>query len=165
MSDTIYNVEDIKNRINEGIDFYTARINAWESVERAHKKNGGDFADLSRNFTGAKFVREYSETYLYVYFRTKSEGYTYDFITLGDSPYSKRPALDTADAIEKAITELITKYKERLACDIRQAEIAEEVATPFINAVNSALATVKEKAGDDTTLYYACRDYMKSIYW
>ena len=165
MSDTIYNVEDIKNRINEGIDFYTARINAWESVERVHKKDGGDFANLSRNFTGVRFVREYSETYLYVYFRTKSEGYTYDFITLGDSPYSKRPALDTADAIEKAISELIAKYKDLLARDVKQAEIAEEVATTFIDAVNSALATVKEKAGDNTTLYYACRDYMKSIYW
>ncbi len=159
---TVYSLDDIKARIEDAIDFYKARIDAWEKVTRVHKKDGKDYAILSHNFTNCKFNSDFGwDRKITVYFKTASEGYTDDYINLPDAD---EDAL-TPDEIERKINDLIEDYKQWLENEEHDLGICEEVGTEFITTVYTALKKVEVASADNrSTLYYACRDYMEHLY-
>lgn len=172
--DKIYNVEDIKNRIKDSIDYYDSRIKLWIQVERVHKKDGSDFAALKRNFTNCIFKSDYGWDHNLTVFGHDSKGhYIDDYINIGEqytwSGELNENWLGTADKIENAIKERIKHYTDLKERAEHELAICDDVATEFTETVKAALDKVHDicKQNDkygDTTLYYACRDYMQSLY-
>lgn len=154
--DRVYSVEDIKVRIYNSIDYYEKCIEAWEKVIRLHKKDGKDYAVFTRNFSNITFTNEYGFTKGKVYFHAKEVGYTADWIEYDDKT--------TPDEYERKIRERLSKYYKYVASEQEQLEMCDEVASEFIDTVNKAFNKVKEKTGGDSTIKFACEDYMKGLY-
>ena len=154
----IYNVDDAKERLTRRLDYYTARIEAWEKVARVSKKDGGDFAIISKNFTNCTFKTEYSSNYVVVHFKSKFEGYTSDEINISGNAYGVE-ACDTADKIEKRIADKIEIYKGYIKATQKGLEtIGEqmEAIKPELDALKQAIAKANE-----TDCKYILGSYIK----
>ena len=95
----IYNKEDAKKRMQRSVNFYQIRIEAWENVERVTKKDGSDFAILSKNFKNCEFLTEYGSNKIRVHFHTNENGYEHDDIYLDGDGYG-RQAATTPEAVQ-----------------------------------------------------------------
>lgn len=109
--DRIYNIEDAKKKITEDIKYYDYLIKAWEKVKRVRTKSGGDFKNLSKNFEGAEVIWQFSCKYLIMPYTDERGSHTTDKIYLSKNVYTHTEELTTADELENAIKEHITKYK------------------------------------------------------
>ena len=159
----IYTIEDAKARMQESVNFYKYRIEAWEKVQRLHKKNGEDFAILSKNFENCRFYKEWSHDVLAVYFRcpmpnggTKCES---DTIWLDGNEYAGREPADTADKVEERIAQTVKQYRENLEKDERG--LAEIVHT--LEALAPILQTIHEvvEKGKENGTNYVIREYLE----
>lgn len=155
----IANVTEAQRRLEERLNYYTARIEAWEKVERIHKKDGEDFAILSKNFTNCKLIEKYHNQELTVYFRTDKEGYTTDYINLGGNVYTHEEPADTADKIEKRIADKIAIYNGYIETTKRGLETIDEQ----IKAISPELETLKKAIAeaDKTDCKYILMSYIK----
>lgn len=92
--DKIYNYEDIKNRLQESIEYYDTLVKLWESVEYPTKKDGTPFKVLSKNFENAYIgkyypVEDWSNPYLTVYGRDDRGNFQEDHMSLVADKYNK----------------------------------------------------------------------------
>ena len=101
--------EQKRRELENDIRSYKGAIEAWQKVERVHKKDGGDFARFERNFTNCHLDIMYSCKYLKVYYQ--SYRYESDDIYLWD--YRKEQEL-TVDETEQKIKERIENYKRNV---------------------------------------------------
>ena len=58
--ENIRTISDAKERIQESVNYYADRIAAFSKVRRVHKKDGGDFANIQRNFEGCRLYFEFN---------------------------------------------------------------------------------------------------------
>jgi prefoldin subunit 5 len=154
----IRNVEDARERLTKRLDYYTSRLEAWEKVARVCKKDGKDFAILSKNFENCTFKTEYNSNYVVVYLHTNSEGYTRDEINISGNAYGVE-ACDTADKIEKRIAERIALYKGYINSTKKGLEtIGEqmEAIAPELETLKNAIAKAQE-----TDCNYILGSYIK----
>lgn len=155
----IYTVQEAVQKMQKSVDFYRVRLEAWEKVKRVYKKGGGDFANLARNFEGAKFEPWLGDQVIKVYFRDECGRYESDYINLKGNAYKNEPDADTADAVADKIAEQIANYKRWLEID---AKGAEQIAGQ-IEEMAEALETLKNiiEKGRKTNTHYTLRDYIK----
>ena len=46
-------------KLEKNIKNYEARLNAWQNVKRVYKKDGTDYKNISQNFEGCKFLKDF----------------------------------------------------------------------------------------------------------
>lgn len=162
---------------------YEAKITAWEGVERLTKKDGSDFAILSKNYSGASVtpvsysIREdlnlsvsgyYNGIYisddieLYPCVKNYKKPVSEDRIIRRSflEPYFKMNIEESFEAIQERI-ELYRGYIEELEKNIADAE---KVFIDFTSAIDGALSELKTAAGNNSTLYFEVRHYMERAY-
>lgn len=178
--------EDIRKRLEAGIDYYNARIEAWGKVKRATKKDGTDFAAYGKNFEGAETGKYYGiesamHPYLTVAFRNGNK-YETDhmrvYLDERDSDYQKNPEREaytgetwtydterlTPDEAMQAIQNHIAKYtawKEKDENELKNLDECFEEVESHVQAIRDMLKRAK---GEElsSTLVYALEDYVKS---
>lgn len=178
-------LEGIKRELKRQIDTTEALISAWENVERVHRKNGEDFQSFGRNFVGCEYGPERTawyadDTEISVSDFSEFSGYVrdsiarkalvkYSYIKPSPDRIMKHPGMESyfllsVDEMETAIAQRVASLKERL-CSLRsQFILADKAYNQFTEAVDNALRDLKGLAGERTSLYYACRDYLTGVY-
>lgn len=171
-------IKEIKEELNKEIKTNECKIKAWRSVKRLHKKDGSNFAIRSKNFSGCS-VDSKSTAWpkLTIYYHDPSRGYNSEVICLyvfDDDKKSGRPLIKlngyrpyyelTIDEIFERITEKIKDLEQQNEELKKQLVLTETVFIEFVTAIDNALAELKEKVGDKSSLYYACREYAESCY-
>lgn len=157
----IYNKEDAKKRMQRSVNFYQIRIEAWENVERVTKKDGSDFAILSKNFKNCEFLTEYGSNKIRVHFHTNENGYEHDDIYLDGDGYG-RQAATTPEAVQDRITKILENYKTWLAKDQKGLETIEQQ----IDDITPELETLKtflKAAENETNTHYTLKSYIKNF--
>lgn len=155
----------------------------WERVKRATKKNGGEFANLAKNFIGASVIQpSYSlrddrrlqvSGNVPVWTTDEIEivplvKYFKDFDVpedrIIDEPMLENYFVLTVDEI----FDRIEKRKEQIRQEIKdyekQISMARNVYNTFTEKIDSALRELSEECGANSSLYYLCREYMKTAY-
>lgn len=174
--------EEIKSKLSKYIAENEEKIKLWEQVQRVHKKDGTDFANFGKNFTGCKVQEKSysSEKEIVVSSWTPAAGYRHDEIDIRQIVrYSKitpapeqvqkvqylEPFFDvTPDQAEALIADRIETLKQHNAEYKQQLAITDKVYSRFVFQINNALQELKDQAGDRSTLYYEARDYMQRAY-
>lgn len=154
----IFTIEDAKKALEKRLSYYTARVEAWEKVERVRKKDGGDFATLSKNFTNCKFITKYGTDEIDVYFYSPFEGHNWDWLTISGNAYGTEPA-DTADKIAERIAERIALYNGYIETTKQGLEtIGEqlEAIAPELEALKKAI-----KEAEKTDCKFVMQGYIK----
>ena len=70
----------------------------------------------------------------------------------------------TIEEILQEIENTIKRYEEYINDLNRQIENAGRIFEEFSTAIDSALTTLKTDAGKNSSLYFACREYMTRAY-
>ena len=156
----IYELQDAKNKLQNSVDYYAVRIAAWQSVKRLTKKDGGNFAILSKNFDGARFVSCYGSPYLRVSFKDERGAYNYDDICLNENVYLHFPAADDPDKVAARIDYTISKYQENREKALKGLETIDgqiKSITPLLDSLKTAI-----KAAEAVGNNYILRDYIKT---
>ena len=158
MANYIYTIEDAKKKINADTIELKEMLSAWETVTRVTKKDGGDFANVERNFqTSGKETRitfEYSAflSKVIIHYHSKINGYTYAtvYIDRGD----KAGEIDYKIDLEKR------KLADRIAeheSGYKAAEKRLKKAEKHLDALRDILLEAKKDGSN-----YTLRDYMEN---
>lgn len=148
-------IDDAKKKIEKYIAEYNGMIKLWQGVKRERKKDGGDFALLTKSFPAARIVRE-------VYGTTKVNvhGFTAGFGTwVEDTAYIYGDDVN-ADAIEKAIAErieLLRGYVEKYEKGLSAIDAACYALSAHVDAINAILTAARE-----TETQFILRDIVKN---
>lgn len=176
--------EDIKKTLGKYIRENEKKIELWENVQRVHKKDGTDFANFGKNFTGCRVQQKsyssYDDKEIIVSDWTPVFGCVQDGIGCRQLvKYSTiKPAEDriqkiaylepffyiTPDEAEILIKERIEELYTLNAHYINQLDQVDEIFTRFKYAIDNALQDLKDRAGKNSVLYYEAREYMKAAY-
>ena len=185
----IRNFEDVKNKLQESINYYDCRIKAWESVTFPTKKDGTPFKVFSKNFAGADIGKYYpvedaAHPYLTVYAEEKQLNgntvYISDHLQIYMDQYNDRlpqpnPEREvvfthygsereilTIDEIKTEIQALISRHEYKK----KQAEYQLSIAGDVFEQINIALDGVRtvfrENNLNMTTLGFALENYIKN---
>lgn len=184
----IRNFEDVKNRLQESINYYDCRIKAWEAVTFPTKKDGTPFKVFSKNFDGADIGKYYpvedaAHPYLTVYAEEKQIGgntrYISDHLQIYMDRYNDRlPQHNpertiiswcgipieqlTLDEIKTEIQALISRYKGYKKRAEYQLSIAGDVFEQVNNALDGVRTVFRENNLRSTTLGYALENYIEN---
>lgn len=181
---TIYCKSDIARTLESYISEYESKIQLWKKVKRVYKKDGSNFKVLSKNFENAKIQNKtyssYEDPEMIVSDWTQSAGYISDSIDLRELvkysslkpdedriikvPYLEPYFFLTVDEIEKKIAATIKLYETHIEEYKKQLAICDKTYDQFKSAIDNALSDLRKSAGNNTSLYYMCRDYMKRAY-
>ena len=183
-------LNDIKKEFEKCIEKHEAQRDAWKNVKRVTKKDGGDFATLSKNFENAKIestgysLRE--EKRIKVYTRTKKGDYVDDYFTI--SPLVKNVDFEVApervikqsmlcdyfhmnpDEIEKEIEKRVALHEEIIKdyeSNIERLEKYYILIMARMSEIHEILKeiTPKATAGANLSLRYAMEDIIKNYYF
>ena len=153
----INTIEDATKAMQAKVEYYKIRLEVWNTVKRARKKDGGDFANIERNFTTEKPIRvsifrQYGLYKAVIYFYSRNEGYTDDTVYLPEN------------AGVNEIESEIEKHKEKLRDWMTKAEKGREEiagkieqATPHIIALRAIIAAAKNSES-----HFEIEDYIKN---
>ena len=175
---------DIKADLKQYANETEKKISLWKEVKRVYKKDGSDFQSFGRNFTGCKVEQKdwgnADDMELVVSDWTPSGGYVKDSISIKvlEDDLKETPAPDrvvkyphlrayvllTPSEMETAISGHIEVLEKRLASYREQFLLADRAYQQFREAIDNALKDLKGIAGEGTSLYYDCREYMKTAY-
>lgn len=150
----IRSIQEAKAKAQRSVDYYNARVEAWERVKRLYTKGGQPFKVLSKNFENLTFREEYGSKKATVFFYTKTSGYEHDDIYLTDIEEL------TPDAVSERIAKVIDNYKEWREKDEKGlAEIESQLA-----AIEKPLEALKAAitAGKETNTNYIIQSYIKN---
>jgi hypothetical protein len=158
--DKIYNIEQAKEKMKKSAKYYEVRIKAWENVKRLYKKDGGEFAILGKNFSGAKITTKpwnADDKIIEVCFRDENGSWTTDYIGLYATQYNDEA--DTPEKVQNRINDLIEKYKSWYEKDKKGAEQIEKqikAIIPLLDKINKTLDTAKQ----ETNTHYTIQGYI-----
>ena len=189
-----YNYDGIKTMLEKELSKEKTLLAAWEKVSFPTKKDGTPFANMSKNFDGAKYQTErYAnnqwECQLAVYAWDEMNGYIDDYFRCSEmvselnekkkaktenylpkvACYSQMYMYDIED-IKEAVTARIERHKKRIVSLEHQIAISQEVFTAFKTAYGDAVKALENACGNDETygtgndLYYAVLDTVKERY-
>ena len=176
------NAQEVKKDLEKSLREHEAKAEWWKKVERVTKKDGSNFKIFSKNFSNCRIYANYMQrNVIAVGGWVDGSGYVDDEMDLWEyvdntelnpdehtiikeAVWSRAYFYLTVDEVFQKIATQIEMH-ERYAKEYReQIEKADEVFNEFAEAINIALDKLKEKAGDNTSLYYRCREYMKTAY-
>lgn len=186
------NVDGIKTEINKEIELNKSLLEAWEKVTFSTKKDGKPFANMAKNFEGAKYQpNQYSLQSAWCYelkitVCTRLSGYQTDVINCyeylkylkGENKKSKTENVcpkermleqiykyDLED-IKQAIEERKKSLAEKIDSLNRQLANVEKVYNNFAEAYKKAIKQLEEDTNSrqDTALYYNVFDTITKRY-
>lgn len=176
-----YNLNGIIGNIEKEIDREESILTAWEKVTFPTKKDGKPFAQMGKNISGARYnLESYAmqpgEYELSITAWSKMQGYVSDTIKahnlvkylksdamaaktenyMPKQPYLEQVYKYDLDDIKTAVSDRITRGRERVTALKRQKEIAETAYNKFLHAYQTALKNLVTDAGkaEESTLYY-----------
>lgn len=163
-----YNLDGIKTELKKEISRNETILEAWENVTFPTKKDGTLFANMSKNFNGAKYqVYEFSmqpgEYELKVYEWDKLNGYIYDTIScyelvkhlkdenkiektqnyMEEQPYLEQVYRYDMEDIKKAVNDHIEYLKARIKSLNNQLFIVDSCYNEFKQAYGKALENLR----------------------
>lgn len=149
--------DDVKKELQNRIRHSENVLAAWRNVKRERKKDGGNFANVNKNFSGCDLFWDFSAYKLRARIPYSREYGSEDVIYLQDAERTT----PTPDGIEAAIKNYITKQDEILTNE--RAALAEFDAIadriePAILDLRGAICDEKKKNGG--ALEYLLRDYI-----
>lgn len=184
-------VQSVKDYLEKCMREHEAKAKLWKKVTRLKKKDGSDFKTLSKNFGNAKIYANYMQRNVigvngwvnnkYVEDKWLNDKYIEDEMdiweyadetklnleehtVIKEAAWSRAYIYLTADEIWEKIEKQIKFHEQKVNEYREQLAKADKVFTEFAEAIDAALIKLKEKAGDHTSLYYQCREYMKTTY-
>lgn len=101
-------LEKTRRKYQDSIERNNLAIEALKKVERVHRKDGGDFKRIEKNFTNAYL--DGNGKWLNVCFRTLTHGIDTESISVIDWCNNNEPL--TADEVEQGISKRITKLEQ-----------------------------------------------------
>lgn len=136
----IYNVEDVKKKINDGLHDSIERREAWEKVEVMKTKSGKEFAQLGRALKNAKIGTSYSadDIKIEVYYRSAACGYSSDWVHIKSD--------DEPQALRDKIAEVINAYKENEESYRAQLAEVDELTSEYLKKIKEATEILKSAA-------------------
>lgn len=146
MMEMIRNSKEVVERIERSVAYYDCRVKAWQNVKRVYKKDGSDFANFNKNFTGGKVEDHYGSSKFYIHFRDEDGRYMEDWIDAKETPAEQMEAID----------DQIRKYSEWKEAAEEELPHAAEIAEFTLNK----LREIKEELNkigyrESGSLYYA----------
>ena len=186
-------LDDLKADLNSYISIEKATVEAWKNVKLNKKKDGSDFAQISKSFTGAKVGRYYPvETWFSPYITvdyeyTNSKGqksygsdhmeiYTEEFADYREkrqSPYSSTHFhyILTPDEIMEAIQKRISMFDNAAAQHQKELEKSEELYNKYMPQFSSLVSEMKAEANSlksesnrfNSSLYYELKECAEYI--
>lgn len=148
-------IDNAKFTVEKYIAEYKGMIKLWQGVKRERKKDGGDFALLTKSFPAARIVRE-----VYGTTKVKVSGYTAGFGTwIEDTAHIYGDDVN-ADAIEKAIAErieLLRGYVEKYEKGLSAIDAECDALSAHVDAINAILTAARE-----TETHFILRDIVKN---
>lgn len=154
-----YNLNGIIGNIEKEIDREESILTAWEKVTFPTKKDGKPFAQMGKNISGARYnLESYAiqpgEYELSITAWSKMQGYVSDTIKahnlvkylksdamaaktenyMPKQPYLEQVYKYDLDDIKTAVSDRITRGRERVTALKRQKEIAETAYNKFLHA-------------------------------
>lgn len=182
----IRNFEDVMNELNKSENYYRCRIEAWKKVSRLSKKDGSDFATLSKNFEGAKICMPYylnsvSDRQIEICFTDENGRFATDYFKIWRKakdgqeltgrntykPWSETWYEMNTEEIFEEINATIEKYQTWLDSIIEQKKVAKKTFSKLEKMVKEAktlVDDVNDKEGS-STLHFALRSYVENFYW
>lgn len=153
--------EDVKKKLERKLMETEARIENWKSVTRKHKKDGGDFANVWKNFEGVYEGYIYSNSVEITIY-----GSYPDYSISKDSTYIN-VTIDnlTADDIENAIKdriEYLQQYKVEL---LDSLEVYNDLYDETMEELNNIKDHITEVAGNRTSLWYIMMEAIEKHYY
>ena len=134
---------------------YINAINAWKSVKRVTKKDGGDFANIGKNFSNGKVKQKYpwdNALELSIDYHCDT-GWAYDSVEIKEE--------DTVEDVFKKINnriEILTQYVEE---DDKKANSVQYVFNEVDKTMKELLKFCKE---NNFSAYEVC-DYIRDNCW
>lgn len=145
MMEMIRNSKEVVERVERSVAYYDCRIKAWQNVKRVYKKDGSDFANFNKNFTGGKVENQYGTEHFYIHFRDENGRYMEDWIDAKETP---------AEQIE-AINDQIRKYSEWKEAAEGELKHAAEIAEFALNKLREIKEELNKVSRESGSLYYA----------
>lgn len=173
--DKIRRFEDVTAKISNSISYHEALLIAWQDVKRVSKKNGENFAILSKNFEGCEIKTPYysssfSDKKVFVYTRNGSEYIDdyFDAVKLEVVDGRKMYVELTADEIADHIADRIRTHSDYIAGLKRQLETANTYFTAVKEHTEALKNILKDERGENgvnSSLYFALVDYIENFRW
>jgi len=149
------NKEKIEEKHLTNQQSYLNAINAWKNVKRVTKKDGGNFANIGKNFLNATVRQKYiwdKTLELTVDYRC-GNSYTYDSVEIKND-----------DSIE----DIFEKINKRIILFTQYVEEEEKKINSVKNVFDEVDRTMKELLkfckGNNFSAYEIC-DYIRDNYW
>ena len=137
--ENIRNANDVIARMNESIDFYASRINAFKAIKRLTKKDGSNFAIASKNFDGDKSKQVYITVNQRYDYASKANGYR-----LTVNYYDNRHKWNEDWIDFSNVDEAFEKIKNTIANDIDRKAKREAEKEKSESIANAAIAKLNE---------------------
>lgn len=169
-----YNYDGIKTMLEKELSKEKTLLAAWENVTFPTKKDGTPFANMSKNFDGAKYSAasyqmQPGENVLTVYAHDEKNGYISESIDchnlvkyLKDKkqiaktenympkiPYLEQVYRFDMEDIKEAVTARIEHHKKRIVSLKRQIAISQDVFMAFKTAYGDAVKALENACGND----------------
>lgn len=176
--------EDIKNKFENYILDYEAKIRLWSNVKRVTKKDGSDFQNFAKNFENAKIERgricsDDFEICVSDYSIRIDGKYVCDSISIKQIvDYSKiTPSEDqiikesfykpyfymTPNQTMECIQITIETYKEKIEEYNVQLAKLDALYDYVKSSVDTVMHKIREDAGNNTSLYYEMRGLLADV--
>lgn len=151
--------EDVRKKLEYNIRQCEERIEIWQNVVRNHKKNGEDFANVWKNFTGVYKGCEFTDS-----IELKIYG-TYPNYSLGSDNTYVLTANPTADDIENAIKERI-EYLKSYKAELRDnLGVMDKLYDDTMEKLTAIKDNITEIAGNRTSLWYIMMEAIEQHYY
>lgn len=185
------NYEEIKKEMESRLNDSKARLEAWENVQIITKKDGTPFANMSKNFTGAKYHMEsYGRAGQYrltLYYSNSKTSYNEDWLKCyttehymkADDPRRAKTwnfmpketcFYQTYSYDLEDIKEALENYRMQLRENVYSYEKQLETLEEKFKGVDAVLRQLKQellKADDGgkfhTSAYYLLREYCEDM--
>ena len=151
--------EDVHKRLEKEFLEADARMKNWQSVKRLHKKDGGDFANIWKNFDKIYEGYNFSDSV-----EIKISGSYPNYNLASDSMIVKNEDL-TPDGIEKAIKERIEYLKSKKEIIRDNRGVMDKLYDETMEKMLDVYSNIEEVAGNRTPLYYIMREAVENYFY
>ena len=152
--------EEVRKKLERELAQTEARIKNWESVERKHKKDGGDFANIWKNFDKLHEGYTFSgsgDVEVKIYGSYPDYSLAEDFIYVKNENF-------TPDGIEEAVKNRIEYLKQHKEIIRDNLGIMDNLYDETMDAMAEIYTRVEEVAGNRTPLYYIMREAIEDYF-
>ena len=149
--------DDVKKELQNRITHTENVLAAWKAVRRERKKDGGNFQNINKNFSGCNVFCEYSSHKIKTRIPYTRDYGSEDIIYLQDAERTT----PTPDGIAAAIAKYIAKQEENLTNEraaLAKFDAIADRIEPAILELRGVICEEMKKNGG--ALEYLLRDYI-----